>query len=255
MTADISIFIALHKPYWFPDDPMYVPVQVGAGEDLQLPRVARDSTGDSISELNPKYSELTAQYWAWKNTESNYAGLAHYRRHFSGSGPRGVLSHEDAAAAFRKAPVVLPRLRHYFIETLSSHYTHTFDSTDLTALRDAVYDSGEAYGTGLEKHLARRSGHMFNMHIMRRDIFDAYCSWLYPVLEAVDSRIDYSTKTPFEARCVGRVSEFLLDVWLNANQVPYVEQPVISLERVNWPKKGMSFLAAKFLGKGYKKSF
>jgi hypothetical protein len=220
-----------------------------------MPRIARDSTGENISELNPRYSELTAQYWAWKNLDADQLGLVHYRRYFAGSGDMGVLSPEDVKRSFGKAPVILPRQTNYRIETLGSHYSHTFSNTDVAVLQQVLDSSDDEYGGALEKHLSRRSGHMYNMHVMRRDILNAYCEWLYPILSQVDAKIDYSAKTPFESRCIGRLSEFLLDVWLSVNQVSYVESPIVSLEGVNWMKKGASFLAAKFLSRPYTESF
>ncbi len=79
----VKIIIATHKKYRMPDDEMYVPVQVGAEgkDDLGY---TRDNTGDNISSLNPQFCELTGLYWAWKNLDADYVGLAHYRRHFRG---------------------------------------------------------------------------------------------------------------------------------------------------------------------------
>jgi hypothetical protein len=96
---------------------------------------------------------------------------------------------------------------------------------------------------------------MFNMLLMRREALDSYCQWLFDVLSVTESHIDFSGMTPYEKRCIGRLGEFLLDVWLRSENIPYQEVGLRELERTSWIKKGMSFLAAKFLGKRYHKSF
>ena len=101
----------------------------------------------------------------------------------------------------------------------------------------------------------RTSAHMFNMLIMKRNKLDEYCTWLFDILFELEKRVDTNKYDSFHARFYGRVSELLLDVWINTNDYKYKEVPVISMEKVNWWKKGTSFLKAKFLGKKYDKSF
>ncbi|MBQ3973839.1 MAG: DUF4422 domain-containing protein, partial [Lachnospiraceae bacterium] len=78
MAKTIKIIVASHKSYWMPEDPVYLPVQVGAAGKEDLGYV-RDDSGDNISGKNVNYCELTGLYWAWKNLEADYIGLAHYR--------------------------------------------------------------------------------------------------------------------------------------------------------------------------------
>ena len=96
---------------------------------------------------------------------------------------------------------------------------------------------------------------MFNMAVMRADVLDAYCSWLFETLAQVEGRLDFSGMTPFAERCVGRLAEMLLDVWLSQERVAFREVRIRELEGVNWLRKGSAFLAAKFLGKRYDASF
>ena len=90
--VDIKVIIATHKKYRMPEDKLYLPLHVGAegktdeeGNPLDL-GYQKDNTGENISELNPSFCELTGLYWAWKNLDADYVGLAHYRRHFMGKG-------------------------------------------------------------------------------------------------------------------------------------------------------------------------
>ena len=59
----------------------------------------------------------------------------------------------------------------------------------------------------------------------------------------------------FHARYPGRISEVLLDVWMNENGYAYKEVPFVYMEKIDMFKKGMGFLKAKFLHKKYGESF
>lgn len=109
--------------------------------------------------------------------------------------------------------------------------------------------------SAFDKHLDERSAHIWNMAIMRRDVLDAWCSWLFPVLARVENEIDFESMTSFEARVVGRLSERLLDPWLEVTQSSLWEVKSLFLEPVKWGRKGASFLAAKFLRRKYDSSF
>lgn len=251
-----TVLVAAHKPYWMPGDPLYLPVQVNAANaSAVIPGFARDNEGDNISYKNPRYSELTALWWGWRNVECEALGLVHYRRHFAGAGEKGVLSADEAAALLAQVPVVVPKARNYVIESVASHYAHTHDAAHLEALRAGVCAVSPARLDVYDAQMSSTKVHMFNMLLMRREVLDPYCVWLFDVLEVAEKRIDFAGMTPFEERCVGRLGEFLLDVWLRSEDVPFAEVRLRELERVNWVKKGVSFLAAKFLGKRYHQSF
>lgn len=252
---NIKIVVAAHKPYWMPDDSMYVPVQVGAVGKSPILGFQRDDEGEGISEKNPRYCELTALYWAWKNLDADYVGIVHYRRYFAGSGERGVLTSDEAENLAVEVPVILPKKRHYVIETVGNHYAQTFDGAHLDVVRDSLRRLSPEVLPVFENHLNRRSSHIWNMFIMRRDVFDAWCSWLFPVLEDIESSIDFSSMTPFEARVIGRLSERLLDPWLGVKGADFAELSVKSIEGENWLKKGSAFAGAKFFGKKYRESF
>ena len=255
----IKVITAAHKPYTIPDDPMYLPVQVGAlGRDSI--GFQRDDEGDNISHLNPYYCELTGLYWGWKNLDTDYIGLAHYRRHFQGKKKgetpfESVLTTEEAEKLLKTTDIILPKKRHYYIETLGDHYAHTHYKKDLDKTRTIIARLYPQYLSAFDRHLKSTSGHMFNMFIMKKQLADAYCSFLFHVLKELQKQVDYIAYDDFQARLFGRISELLLDVWINTNHLTYREVPVISMEPVPWVKKGTAFLKAKFFGKKYEGSF
>lgn len=78
----IKIGVACHKPSELPENSLFLPVQVGAAlAKKPLQGVTPDNQGEHISQKNPSYCELTAQYYLWKNVEADFYGLCHYRRY------------------------------------------------------------------------------------------------------------------------------------------------------------------------------
>lgn len=269
MTEKITVIIASHKKYRMPDDSMYLPLHVGAAGKENI-GYQRDDQGDNISELNPFFCELTGLYWAWKNLTSDYIGLAHYRRHFSMHPFRGdvwesVLKYKEIESYLGKIKAFTPKKRKYFIETLYSHYEHTHYGSHLDNTKHIIEEKYPEYIDSYNRVVKRRWGYMFNMMILRIDLLSDYCSWLFDILFELRNRIgDESEKelSKYQGRFYGRISEILFNVWLEKKKAEglikkseIIEIPLIHMEKINWWKKGIAFLKAKFLGKRYEGSF
>lgn len=258
---ETKIIVATHKAYDMPESNFYLPLQVGA-EGKESLGFATDDTGDNISKKNPFFCELTGLYWAWKNLDIDFAGLVHYRRYFAGNHRfavngkiRKILSNEEIEKLVELNDIILPKKRNYIIETLYSHYNHTMYIEPLDITRDIISEKCPDYLEEFDKLKKRRSAHMFNMFIMRKDLMDKYCEWLFDILFELENRVDSSKYDSFHSRFYGRVSELLLDIWINTNKLKYKEIKLVNIEKVNWWKKGISFLKAKFGKKKYDKSF
>lgn len=257
----IKIIVATHKKYEMPKDEVYLPLHVGSKGKENL-GYKTDDLGDNISNKNPYFCELTGLYWAWKNLDADYIGLAHYRRHFRSNINKKeknrldrVITGKEVDKLLDSKEIILPKKRKYYIENLYSHYAHTMYIEPLDITKQIIEEKYPEYLPEFEKLHKRTSAHMFNMFIMKKEILDKYCTWLFDILFELERRVDISKYDSFHARFFGRVSELLLDIWINTNKLEYEEVKVIDIERVNWIKKGISFLLAKFFGKKYEKSF
>lgn len=260
---NVKIIVATHKKYQMPKYSLYLPVQVGSYGKESI-GYQRDDDGENISLKNPYYCELTGLYWAWKNLDADYIGLAHYRRHFTYSKkiPKSedekfdvVLNQENVEELLECNDIILPKLRKYYIENLYDHYKHTMYIEQLDEARKIIEEKYPEYINEFDKLHKRKSMHAFNMFIMKKDILNNYCKWLFDILLELEKRIDPSKYDEFHARYLGRVSERLLDVYINTNNLKYKEVNVIDMQNINWLKKGSAFLVAKFTGKKYGKSF
>lgn len=264
--SDITVAVATHKEYRMPIDGVYMPLQVGRAlhPNVDLGMTC-DNTGDNISQLNAQYSELTGLYWMWKNCDADYQGLVHYRRHFAknDSAKRHgdenerfscIAGKQDYARLLDTCEIIVPERRNYYIETVYSHYEHTMQEGQLDATRSIIAQTNSDYLDAFDAQMNKTSAHLFNMFVMRKDLINEYCSWMFPIIGELAKHIDSSSYSVFEMRFPGRISEILFDVWLETNHYPYVEMPIISPEPVDWIKKGSGFLMAKFVGKKYVKS-
>lgn len=254
MTDKIEMLVATHKNYWMPEATCYLPVQVGADINPRLPFIG-DNTGENISKKNPHFNELTAIYWAAKNSDAEIIGLVHYRRYFVTKGfylglaqkKAHLLQESEILATLAEVDMILPKPRNYYIESSYSHYTHAHNARDLDETRNIIMEKYPEYLTAFDQAMDSSQAHMFNMFVMKRADFLAYCDWLFDILFTLEGRIDITDYSTYEARVFGFISERLLDVWVNYQGKSYREFPVAFLEKQHWLSKGTKFLKRKFI--------
>lgn len=223
---DIKIIVATHKKYWMPSEDIYLPLHVGKKGKMDL-GYQGDDTGDNISEKN-----------------------AHYRRHFMMKGVKGtkeekVMTKEQLEKLLLKSDIVLPNPRNYFIETNYNQYVHAHHAEDLDYTRQILVEKYPEYVKEYDKTMKSTIGHRFNMFIMKEELFDQYCAWMFDVLFTLEERLDISDYSAYDARVFGFVSERLLDIWLQTNNLKYIDTPVEFMEKQNWLIKGTNFLKRK----------
>lgn len=249
------IIIATHKEYKMPTDSIYLPLHVGKEHSSFILPFQGDNTGDNISEKNPHYCELTAMYWAWKNLNADYIGFSHYRRHFSIRKPGRlckdkfpyILNSTDVDSLVKQQDILLPKPRNYYIETNYSHYIHAHPAESMDKTREIISRLYPDYITSFNTVMKRTKAHMFNMFIMKQELFHAYCDWLFHILFTLEAELDISSYDAYNQRIFGFVSELLLDVYLEKNNLPYHEIDFMFMENEHWIKKVFAFLKRKFI--------
>ena len=257
---NIRIVVAGHKSYWMPEDPIYLPLQVGAAlTDNHILNWTRDDQGENISEKNRTFCELTALYWAWKNLDANIIGLCHYRRYLGSSASlafrlftekkKQFLNESQINMMLKDYDIILPKKRYYWIETRGSQYAHAHHIKDLQITEQILREKYPSYLPAWNNMLLSRSGHICNMFITRFDLFHEYCTWLFDILLEAEKRLDISTYSENDRRVFGFLGERLLDVWIETNRLRYAETPIINLESQHWLRKGAMFVQRKLQGK------
>ena len=229
-----------------------MPIQVGKVLNQDDFGYLTDDDGENISLKNSSFSELTALYWAWKSSffkESDYCGLVHYRRYFSGNETFGkfeILGEKDIEELMTDFDVVVPVKRKYYIETIRSHYEHAHYKKDLDTLEEVLKEYSPEYMYAFAKVMGQRSLFLYNMFVMRTEYFSDYCSWLFDILFEVEKRVDISKYDVYQGRIFGFLAERLFNVWLQHSQLRVKEVKVVNLEGENLILKAVKLLKRKY---------
>lgn len=237
---DIKILMACHKEeIHFPDNDLIFPIQVGSALSAKrFDGMLHDDEGDNISDKNRCYCELTALYWAWKNIQADYVGLFHYRRylsfsdqHFTSNYFGDVLldtndddtldaigfNEQQMRSIIEDADIILPEKSGFLGKpTLREQYNYAKQHKieDLDVLCEIISEKNPEMADILDRVFDAKEGYFCNMFIMRKDIFDRYCEWLFPILEEHEKRRDYSDYDPASYRVSGYLSERMLNVFI-----------------------------------------
>jgi hypothetical protein len=190
-----------------------IPIQAGAALTEQRICEVRDDSGDHISGKNRQYCELTALYWIWKNDRSDYVGLCHYRRHFElPVDMRRKLVGSDIDVVLTIPILNFPSVREV--------YRHDHDEGDWDVMLEAVRLIAPAYlATAIEvQNGIFYYGH--NMLIARKEIFNDYCAWLFPILEYCEGHCGKRDDI-YQDRYIGFLAERLMTVYFLYHEKQY----------------------------------
>jgi hypothetical protein len=232
-----TIFVVTHLPPSHPLPPAYSYIHVGSN---QFEADYDDSSGENISNLNSHFCELTALYWIWKNYSSlpdSVVGLGHYRRLLVDDSIFSIflkrpVSIDVAKIVLEKHDLILPR-RVPIFSGIYKHYEESHEIEDLYLMAE-VLESVHAVSAQLViAHLKdQRWAYLFNMFMCKKKLLDRYCAWIFPVLFEIHKRLDYSTRTKYQARVVGFLAERLFNIWLWQNPSLHIKEfPVSRLDK------------------------
>lgn len=241
----ISIFISSHKPAEHIEGKYFIPIQVGAAlpGKKKIDGFIQDNTGDNISDKNLRFCELTSQYWAWKNVDSDYYGFFHYRRYLGfntsfsknesvwgtleeprfsdGLVKKYNLDDENIKSLIEQYDIVLPEIKD--ITTMPGHsknirqqyassgYLH---EKDLDIMMDVLKEKYPEFYPYAISFMSGHKSYLNNMFIMKKDIYNKYCEWLFDILFECDKRINYTNYSVEAIRTPGHLAERLLNIYI-----------------------------------------
>ena len=230
----VKIYIATHKEAEFPNNSIYVPIEVGAYSKKKFTKIT-DDTGDNISSKNPNYCELTATYWIMKNDKSDIVGLTHYRRYFFKNHTNRldqVLRRQDIMEYLKDYDMIVPNKTYLLkYKNIKEAYYIIHKSDDWEVCKNILKEKYPDYLEDFEEVEKSRSFYACNMFISSKKIFDDYYHWLFDILFELERRIDISSYDDYNKRIFGFMSERLFNVWVHHQNLKLKEVPVYNINK------------------------
>lgn len=193
----------------FPLSKYILPVQAGAA--LTESRIAEltDDVGLNISHKNKQYCELTVLYWIWKNTVTPWVGLCHYRRQF-------ILSDEDIELLPQTDLDVILPTPSICQPSIGDNYRKRHSCQDWEHLLEIIQGTyPDFYELAIQLWESAYFGNLYftcNMFIMKREVLNEYCDWLFPILLEME-QFGGQKEDPYQNRYLGFIAERLMSLY------------------------------------------
>lgn len=247
LSPSIKIFLSYHKDTDRVKSDILTPIHVGRAiasdkTTASLSDMIGDDTGDNISCKNASFCELTAQYWVWKNTDYDYVGFFHYRRHLcfnklntDGENKWGVIEYpyitedyktrvglddETICKAVEGNPLIsvtpwdvraAGSRNNYEHYSKSSPYLHI---ADFDKAIEILLKNHPDYEEDVKSYYDSHLGYYTNIFIMNRQVFNEYCELMFNTLFELESTIDMDSYNVQEKRVFGYISEWIFGIFL-----------------------------------------
>lgn len=225
----------------------FLPIAAGACRN----DILNDACGeDNISHKNRYYGDLTSIYWAWKNLrEIDIIGTSHYRRYISDIAYLPEVEYSVDWESFNsyhyKTNNFKRLLKKYdFImvrtlcleETIGQQYIacHPYPE-NLKIVDDVLSEIYPDYTIYWRQYLESNNLQYGFLFMTKWVHFDGLCSWLFPILEAVEARIDCSKYEGYQSRVIAYLYERLVPVYIYKNNLSIFHMPmfIVSEEGVS----------------------
>ena len=241
-----KILVCCHKKDVCATKEPYFPIHVGKALHPEIDLgIQGDDDGDSISDKNGSYCELTGMYWAWKNLKNvDVIGLTHYRRYFDfhkqvrfGLPEKQIKSTEfekynldipvQLINSLDERTVVVAKPRCYPVDVYTNYCLDHY-STDIKKLRHIVETNCELkYRQAFKVIMHSCCLIHYNMFLMRWNQYEKYCEWLFNLLSIAEKDINIDFYDATQKRIYGYFAERLFNVYLLANSLHVKKYPIL----------------------------
>ena len=234
----VSVYVVAHKKEYLDLPEGYDICQVNTVNNGKWdgPFVHDNNGADNISLKNDRYSELTALYELWKNSDADIKGLAHYRRFFADKSPLTLVNYLDSVVHKKKLrkkilkkstiiqilathDIIVEYPRNPYVVNAYEDLTRFVFPKDIQILSDTIHLFYPEYEESYYRVLRSTYISYMNMFIAKKEILSSYCEWLFGLLFRLEEKLDIERYDSQHKRIFGYIGEVLLNVWILKNKL------------------------------------
>ena len=185
----MAYYILTHRDVPNLDADFYKPLFLSDNEttiDLKV----KDYYPD-LANMNLLYNELSGIYWIWKNDSDKFKGQCQYRM-------RPELTKDEIERILEVHKFILHT---DYVGSIKAQFIGCHDKTSeiWNLLRSVLKDLGSA--TDAQLDIWERYNLLFsrNTFYAKAEDYDAFCNWLWPILDELRKRLNFNTMDDVKA--------------------------------------------------------
>lgn len=202
--------------------------------------IPKELAGKNSKHINDAFSELTTQYWAWKNVEADYYGFMHYRRFLSFADEQfgvdnwsnvvrnylndkaideiGLSDEQKITKIVSKYDIIAPVHVDLTKTEFSSVYDHyqkapKLHIEDLDLMLDLIKKHAHKYYDAAINYVKGTKCYLCNIFIMKKELFEEYNQFLFLILKLFNQERDMSNYSVEAYRTPGHLGERLFGIF------------------------------------------
>ena len=260
-SSKINVFIPYFNIVPVYSTEVFHPIFTGDINTKLVTDALQDSTDANIFSKSGIYGELSAYYWVWKNftdsragllsrqLQSEYIGFCQFYHFFDFNSnskvfaPFNLIYLDEFAELFKNYSeenvlnftqgydVVMPA-KIPLNTSLYEQYLNNHKQDDVDLALDTIKKIYPNYTDAVDKAMAANSMYPLGNFIMKKEVFNEFCEWLFNVLDVVEKRINWNVYGKYrDIVSSAFISERFLNIWLEYNaNIESQSKPDIDLE-------------------------
>lgn len=234
----MKIYIITHKKYNFPvHEKIYEPLLVGADfHDDCFGYCCDNDFEGNISYKNKSFCELTGLWKIYQTPGEGIVGLCHYRRYFTKHKrffqKSGILKENEISSILSNYDTILPIRgnNEYNGKNAKEFFNEKHDPQIWDICNNIIKEKYPEFIPDFDWFAEQNIGYCYNMFIMKKNLLNEYCKWLFSILFELERRSDISKYNNYNQRMYGFVSERLINVWVHHKNLKVKEEYIYNPE-------------------------